>query len=159
MDVVVNEANIVVFLLAIVAFILVFIIFKKIVKFILILVLLAGLAYYVFGFSNMIRPKQKHARYSINYVKEHAYQNMKTHKDSVKYFYIIEPIYKDMTTKYTEEQLLSYERHPKEYYKIVKESINRNKKDILRNLAKQKEEKIFNQFWTTYHLELKKNMN
>lgn len=159
MNIAVNSANFTVFIVALISLILVIIIFKKIVKFVLILILLAALIYYVFGYSNMIRPKSKHAKYSINYVKEKSYENMETHRDSVKYFYIIEPIYNDLTSRYTDEQLLEYERHPKQYYQIVSESVKRNKKQILNNLVKQKEKRLFYEFWNTWHLQLKKTSN
>jgi hypothetical protein len=142
-----------IFILAILTIIFLFIFLEKIVRTILILIVLAGLLYYVFALSNMIRPYNKHTKYSIDYIRQQAYSNMHTHKDSVRYYLIIKPIYNDLHKHYTEAELIKQEKDPIKYYKILAQSIRRNKKLIIKNLAKSKEK----QMWRDFLNELRRN--
>jgi len=78
---------------------------------------------------------------------------MQTHEDSVKCLYVITPIYNDIKGRYTEEQLLNYEKKPLEYYQILNTSMKRNKKQIIKDLTRQKEK----QLWSSFVRELKNN--
>ncbi len=155
MNVDINTANFTIIILAFFSLIIILIIFKKIVRIIFLFLVLGGFLYYVIVFSNMLRPQQEHAKYSINYIRQEFGKNLRTHRDSVEYFYIINPIYNDLITKYTNEQLLQYEKKPIEYYKIVNATIKQNKKEIIRNLAQAKEK----QLWNNFLRDMKKNYN
>ncbi|MEA3452240.1 MAG: hypothetical protein U9Q83_10115, partial [Bacteroidota bacterium] len=67
--------------------------------------------------------------------------------------YLITPIYNDITGRYTDEQLLEYEKKPLEYYQIVNTSVKRNKKQIIKDLTREKEE----QLWSSFVREFKNN--
>jgi len=141
-----DSTTLMLLLLAFIALVVLIFIFKKVVIFLLSLVVLAGLLYYVFVVSNLVRQPQKHAKYSIENIKKQNCENMLNHKDSVKCFSIITPIYNDIHKRYTEQELLKYEKNPLEYYKLVNDSMKRNKKKIIKNLAKAKEQKMWNNF-------------
>lgn len=146
MNVVVNTQDLLLILLAFIALVFILFIFKKIIIIFFTLIVLAGLLYYVFVLSNMIRPPQKHAKYSIEVIKQKYCDNMQTRKDSIKCFYIITPICNDMEKTFSEQELLNLEKNPIEYYKIVKASMQKNKKQIIRNLTKAKEKQLWNSF-------------
>jgi len=146
MDVVFNTPDLMLILLAFIAIVFIFFIFKKIFIIIFTLIILAGLLYYVFVLSNMVRPPQKHARYSIEVIKQDCFNNMRTHKDSIKCYYILTPICNDLENKYSEQELLNYEKNPIEYYKIVRASMQHTKKGIIRNLTKAREKQLWNNF-------------
>lgn len=153
MDFNLSLANIIVILLAIGIIFLIIKSLKKIIRAILIIITVLGLAYYVFIFSNMFKAPGEHSKYSIENIKDKYCTNMANHADSVKCFMIITPIYDDIKSQYTEEELLELERNPIEYFKMLNAAIKRNKGDIIKNLAKNKEEQI----WDNFVNDLKKN--
>ncbi len=146
MKIVIDEFSIFIFVVAV--FLIYFIIKKmaKTIRTILIIIVAIALILYVVGLSNMIRPLDEHTKYSINYIAQQAKLNMKTHKDSVRYYDIILPIYEDITSRYSNEELLKLERQPGQYVQVVKESIKRNKNQIFQKLAKDKEQQLFKNF-------------
>jgi len=146
MDIQFTTANIIIILGAIALIVLFVAILKKIIKTVLIIVTILGLLYYVFIFSNMFKAPDEHANFSIDKIKEKYCTELLTHSDSVKCFMIINPIYNDLKSKYTEDELLALERNPIEYFKILNKSIKDNKSDILKDLAKNKEEQIWDNF-------------
>lgn len=153
MDFEVTTTNLLIIFFVFFALVAIVFIFRKVIRVIFGLVLLAGLLYYVFIFSNIFTPPQKHAKFSIENIKQKYCENMLTHQDSIKCEYIISPIFNDITGRYTDEQLLNYEKKPLEYYKIVNTSVKRNKNQIIKNLTKQKEK----QLWSSFIRELKNN--
>ncbi len=156
MKIVIDEFSIFIFVVAI--FLIYFIIKKmaKTIRTILIIIVGIALIMYVVGLSNMIKPLDEHTRYSINYIAEQAKLNMKTHRDSVRYYDIILPIYDDITSRYSNVDLLKLERQPAKYIQIINESIERNKQKILTNLAKENEKQLFDNFIDDWNYKLTK---
>lgn len=148
-----SPTNIIVIIAAIALIILLISVLKKIIRTVLVIIAILGLAYYVFLFSNMFKAPGEHANFSIDNIKQKYCSNMITHSDSVKCFMIIEPIYNDIKSKYTEEELLDLERNPIEYFKVLNQAIKRNKGDIIKNLSKNKEQQI----WENFINDLKNN--
>ena len=146
MDLYFNTQTIIIIIVAIVAIFILFKIFKKVVRTVLILIIILGLGYYVLVFSNIFKDPNTHSKYSIDYIKEKFCTDMVDHSDSVKCYMIITPIYDDMKASYTEEELLELEKNPAQYFKALNIVVKRNKKDILKNLAKNKQEDIWNSF-------------
>jgi len=130
---------------AIVLLVALFFLLKKIIRILLISIVIFGLLYYVFIFSNILKPNS-HKKYSIESIKEKFCTDMQTFNDSVRCELIIDPIYNDIKSKFTEEQLLDLEKNPVEYFNVLNDAIKRNKKDILKNLAKNKQEQLWNKF-------------
>ncbi len=146
MEIHLNTANFLVIIGAIILLIFIFSIFKKLIRTIFILIIVASLAFYVFVYSDMLRNPDKHAKYSIEYLKDKYCENLTTHKDSVRCEYIITPIYNDIKARYSDQELKNFERDPVKYFKILKESIKRNKNDIVKNLTKDKEQQMWDDF-------------
>lgn len=153
MDFEISTTNLAIIFFVFFALVAIIFIFRKVIRVIFGLVLLAGLLYYVFIFSNIFRSPQEHAKYSIEVIKQKYCEQMQTHEDSVKCLYVITPIYNDIKGRYTEEQLLNYEKKPLEYYQILNTSMKRNKKQIIKDLTRQKEK----QLWSSFVRELKNN--
>ncbi|MBN2664338.1 MAG: hypothetical protein JXR68_11865 [Bacteroidales bacterium] len=141
-----SATNILVILGAIALIILLVSVLKKVIRTVLVIIAILGLAYYVFLFSNMFKDPNQHANFSIDNIKQKYCSNIVTHSDSVKCYMIVDPIYNDIKSKYTEEELLDLERNPIEYLKVLNQAINRNKSDILKNLSKNKEQQIWDNF-------------
>ncbi len=146
MELHITEINLIVIIGAILLIIFLFSVLKKIIRTVLVIIAVLGLVYYIFLFSNIMRPAGEHSKFSIDNIKEKYCSNMVTHKDSVKCEFIITPIYDDIKSRYTNDELLELERNPVEYFKIINQSIKRNKADIMKNLAKNKEQQIWDNF-------------
>ncbi|MBN2890689.1 MAG: hypothetical protein JXL97_02370 [Bacteroidales bacterium] len=146
MDLYINTQTIIIAVVALIAIILLVKLFKKILRTILILLVVAGLAFYIFAYSNIFSGPGSHKKYSIENLKEKFCSDMQTQKDSVKCELIITPIYNDMKSTYTDEELLALEENPIGYFKALNQAIKRNKKDILQNLAKNKQEDLWQNF-------------
>ncbi len=153
MDLYINTQTIIIAVVAILVIFLFVKLFKKIVRVILILIVLAALAFYILIYSNIFTGPDNHKKYSIEYLKDKFCTEMPTQKDSVKCLLIVTPIYEDLKKTYTEEELLKLEKNPIEYFKALNQSIKKNKKDIMKNLAKNKQE----QLWENFIQDLSKN--
>lgn len=146
MDLYINNQTLIIIVLAIVLMVILFFIFKKIIRKILILLVLVGLGYYILVFSNIFKNPNEHSKYSIDYLKDKYSTEMIDHSDSVKYFMVVLPIYDDMKSTYTNQELLDLEKNPVKYFQALNQSIKRNKSEILKNLAKNKQEEIWDNF-------------
>ncbi len=121
-------------------------IFGKIVKKILVLAVVLGLGFYLFFYSNSSSQSGEHKKYSIDYLKEKMCSEMITAKDTVYCSKILTPIYDDIKSKYSNKELLELEKNPVKYFKILNEAIKNNKEKILRNLAKDNQQDLWNNF-------------
>ena len=153
MDLYISTQTIIIAIIALGLLILMIKFFKKIIRTILVLLVIAGFAFYIYAYSNILRGPDKHAKYSVDFLKEKFCSNMQNSKDSVKCYLIVMPIYNDINSKYTKEELNKIERNPVEYLRILNHSIKENKKEIMQNLAKNKQE----QMWDSFISDLKNN--
>ncbi len=146
MEINLSTTNILIILAAVGIIIFLVSVFKKVIRIVLILLVIIGLAYYLFVFSNIFKGPGEHTKYSIDNLKQKYCSQINTHSDSLKCFIVVTPIYNDIKSRYTNEELLELEKNPVEYFKILNKAIKRNKKDILKNLAKNKEQEIWDNF-------------
>lgn len=146
MDLYISTQTIIIAIVAVIAIVLLIKLFKKILRTVLILLVVAGLAFYIFAYSNIFSGPGSHKKYSVEYLKDKFCTDMQTQKDSVKCEMIITPIYNDMKSAYTDEELLALEKNPIDYFKALNQAIKRNKKDIMKNLAKNKQEDLWDNF-------------
>lgn len=135
----------------IVVLLIVFAILKRLLVAFILLIVLAAFLYFVFVYSGIGKQKNQQSRYNIEYLRNYFCQNIHNPNDSVICKDIVTPIYYDVKSKYTNDQLNKIQQNPVEFFKVLNNSIKEKKPIIVNNLNRTKRQ----QLWQLFILRLK----